>query len=154
MFPSCDLMHRHRTYTRAPAFFLWLAVAGCGGSPAAPTPSATATDGITNLTGMVPVSGTTLQLGQTVTFSGKPSYFLASADSGAVVMVIQDQDNRTLQAGVQPTAVVAKGSGDVTLTQTITLPADGITVVNVFFLLAPTGSTSIRSSVRLSYPVR
>jgi hypothetical protein len=104
---------------------------------------------------MVPVSGTTLQLGQTVAFSGKPSYFLASADSGTVVMVIQDQNNRTLQASSgQPTAVVARGSGDVTLTQTITLPADGITVVNVFFLLAPTGSTSTRASVRLSYPVR
>lgn len=103
---------------------------------------------------MVPVTGTTLQAGQSVTFSGTPGYTLASADLGTVVMVLQDQDGRALPSSSVSTAVVHRGSADVTLTQTVTLPADGVTAVNVFFLLAPAGSTSTKASVRLSYPVR
>src|SRR3982750_1571651 len=106
--------------------------AGCGSSPAAPTlpTPAPASDSVSSVTSMSPTPGTALQLGQTVTFAGTPAYVLASADFGAMRMVIQDQANHVLQTdGTQVIAVAHRGSGDVTLSQTVTLPADGITSV-------------------------
>ena len=67
-------------------------------------------------------------------------------------MVIQDQANQALQA-TQPNAQVVKGSGQATLSQTITLPGTGITSVRLFALL-PTGATSTISNVAVSYPVK
>jgi hypothetical protein len=135
---------------------LGLAVSGCGGaSPAAPAPSTPATDSLSSVTNMVPAPGTPLQAGQTVTFSGTPGYVLASADFGTVVMVIEDQNDRVLpMSSTLSMTVVGRGSGDVTISQTVTLPADGITSVQVFFVLAPAGATSTKASVRLEYPVR
>ena len=138
------------------ALFLSLAVAGCGSSPAAPTlpTPAPASDSVSSVTSMSPTPGTALQLGQTVTFAGTPAYVLASADLGAMRMVIQDQANRVLQTdGTQVIAVAHRGSGDVTLSQTITLPSEGITSVRVFFVLVPAGASSSNAALSVSYPV-
>src|SRR4051812_32301808 len=121
---------------------LWLALAGCSATPAAPTPSVTATDAVGSVTNMNPATGTILQAGQTVTFSGTPGYTLASADFGAMRMIVQDQNDQPLQVtGVQPNILVQRGSGDVTLSETIAVPAAGVTSVRVFFALAAGNAT-------------
>lgn len=110
-------------------------------------------DSVSSITDLVPLLGTKLLHGQTVTFTGTAGYSLNSADSGQVVFVIEDQTNTVLNTS-QPSAAVAKGSGQVTLSQSITLPDTGVTSVQVFFALAPTGATSTHAAVRLTYQVQ
>src|SRR5262245_31850395 len=108
-----------------------------------------------SITNMNPAPGTALQPGQTVTFAGTAGYTLATADLGAVVMVIQDQANRPMPiSGVLQTVVVQRGTGEVTLTQTVTVPNDGVTSVRVFFALAAAGTTTTNAVLTVSYPVR
>ena len=129
--------------------------AGCGGSPTVPLSLTVATDSVSSGVNMHPAPGTVLELGQTVTFSGTPGYTLASADLGTVIMVVQDQANQPLPvSGPQPIIVVRRGTGDVTLTETVTLPAAAVTTVRVFFVLAPAGAASTSATVAVSYPVR
>ena len=133
---------------------LALTAAGCGSTPTPTMPGpVAAADSVSSITGLSPALGTTLAPGQVVTFTGTAGYALNSAGTGVVVMVIQDQANRGLQA-TQPNAQVVKGLGEATLTQTIALPATGVTSVRLFFSLLPTGATSTASNVAVSYPVR
>ena len=136
------------------ALGLVLAGTGCGGPPVAPTATVPAVDAVNGVTNMVPAPGTTLTAGGTVTFSGTPAYTLASADLGTVQMVIQDQDDRPLPVPGSQAVLAHRGTGDVTITQTVTLPADGITSVHLYFFLVPAGAASTNASVRLTYPVR
>ena len=117
-----------------------------------PAPAAVP-DSVSSITGLSPALGTTLAAGQAVTFTGTAGYALNSAGTGVLVMVIQDQANQPLQA-TQPNAQVVQGPGQATLSQTITLPATGVTSVRLFFALLPTGATSTISNVVVSYPVR
>jgi hypothetical protein len=133
---------------------LALAAAGCGSTPTPTTPAPVVVpDSVSSIVGLSPVLGTTLAPGQAVTFTGTAGYALNSAGTGGLVMVIQDQANRALQA-TQPNAQVVKGSGEATLSQTITLPATGITGVRLFFVLLPTGATNTISNVAVTYSVR
>lgn len=137
------------------ALVLVLAAAGCGGAPpTAPTATATPVDAINGVTNMVPAPNTPLQAGQAVTFSGTPAYALYSTDLGAVQMVVEDQNDRPLSTDSLQVVVAHRGTGDATLTQTVALPADGVTSVHLYFLLVPAGATSTRAVVRLTYPVR
>ncbi len=126
-----------------------------GGSPAAPAPSPPTSDSI-SLVNMAPAPGTSLSPGQTVTFTGTVAYSLLSADTGVIVLVIQDLANQPLQpvGTPQPTATITKGSGQATLSQSITLPSTGIAGVGVFFPLAPAGTTSTNTVVSVTYPVQ
>jgi hypothetical protein len=132
---------------------LALTAAGCGSSPT-PTMPAPAADSVSSIVDMSPVPGTTLARGQTVTFTGTAGYTLNSAGTAVLVLVIQDQANQTLQAGTQPTAPVVKGTGQATLSQTLTLPATGVTGVRLFFVLAPAGGTITNSVLTISYAVK
>jgi len=108
-----------------------------------------------SITNMNPAVGTALQPGQTVTFAGTAGYTLASADIGAVVMVLQDQADRPLPlSGAQQTVVAHRGTADATLVQTATIPSEGVTSVRVYFMLAAAGSTSTSAVLMVSYPVR
>ena len=134
-------------------------VAGCGSSPTAPdppptpTPTTSTSDSI-SLANIAPAPGTNLLPGQTVTFSATVAFSLLSADSAAIVLGIQDQANQRLQPiGPQPSATVAKGSGQAALSQSITLPSTGITSVRVFFSLTPAGATRTDVVVSVTYPV-
>jgi hypothetical protein len=129
---------------------LSLSAVGCSSSPMAPAPMP---DSVNSVTDMVPALGTKLLHGQTVTFTGTAGYSLLSADSGQVLLAIQDQTNKVLTT-TQPSATVAKGSGPVTLSQKITLPDTGVTSVQVFFLLVPAGATSTHAAVPLTYQVQ
>ena len=128
---------------------------GCGSSPSAPLPMTPAADSVSRVANMNPPAGTALQMGQTVTFSGTPAYTLASADLGTMFMAVRDQANQPLPvSGAQPVVVVRRGTGDVTLTETVIVPAVGVTAVRVFFVLAPAGASSTTTSDVVSYPTR
>src|SRR5690349_6212794 len=103
---------------------LLLSAVACQRDPAAP--SVAAQDSINSVVNMVPAPGTALHPGDTVTFSGTTGYTLATAESGAMFMAIQDQSNRPLTTDAR-TVVVARGTADVTLSETVTIPAEGVT---------------------------
>ncbi|HEY2432417.1 MAG TPA: hypothetical protein VGI12_07055 [Vicinamibacterales bacterium] len=130
---------------------LLLAVAGCQSEPAAP--SVAAQDSLNSVVNMNPAPGTVLHPGDTVTFSGTANYTLATADLGTMQMAIQDQSNRPLNSDIQ-VSVAHRGSADVTITETVTIPSDGVTSVAVFFVMVPAGATVTKAGVVLSYPVR
>jgi hypothetical protein len=102
----------------------------------------------------MPPTGTPLQAGGTVTFTATLNFTLASADSGQIVIVIQDQNNQNLRAGgPQPAALVNRGTGTATLADSVVVPASGITSVRVIFPLVPQGATRTDILVSISYPV-
>jgi hypothetical protein len=104
---------------------------------------------------IAPAAGTPLQANQTVTFTATLNYTLASAESGLIVIVIQDQSDRSLQpvGRPQPVAVAMKGTGTATLTDSIMLPASGVSSVRVIFPLVPANATRTEVIVSASYPV-
>ena len=135
-----------------------LVLLACGGSPTAPTATPAPTplpvaDAISAVS-IVPAAGTPLRASETVTFTATLVYTLATAESGQIVVVIQDQDNRQLQqiGRPQPAAAISKGTGTVTLADTITIPASGVSSVRVIFPLVPAGATRTEVLVSVSYP--
>ena len=136
----------------------WLAavLVGCGGgAPTAPTPArAPASDAI-SLSSMTPAPGTLLHAREMVTFTATVSYTLASAASGQIVIVIQDQLNQNLKPpGVAQSAVsVMTGTSTTTLSDSIRIPDSGVSSVRVFLLLSPAGTTRTDVVVSVSYPV-
>jgi hypothetical protein len=124
---------------------------GCGGeSPTTPTP---ANDAI-SVSSITPAAGTVLHANEMVTFTAVLNYTLASAESGQVVIVIQNQLNQNLKTGVpQPAAAMMRGTGTVTLTDSILIPGSGVTSVRVFFPLTLAGATRTEVLVSVSYPV-
>ena len=140
------------------AFVLSTLVVACGGSP--PVPNAPYdpndyTNSVVDDIGfgqILPVAGTSLARGQTVTFSGIASYTLNTASSAVGELILLDQADRELQpAGSNPTAMVAKGAGEIHFSETITLPGSGISVVKVLYVLSPAGGSKV--TIRVSYPV-
>ena len=143
----------------APALLVLL-LGACGGSPAGPTatPASTpppATDAV-SVGSIVPPAGTPLQASETVTFTATLNYTLSSAESGQIVIAIQDQSDRNLQqlGRPQPASLVSRGTGTATLADSIVVPASGVTSVRVFFPLIPMGATRTDVVVSVSYPVR
>jgi len=108
-----------------------------------------------SLGSLAPAAGTPLQATQTVMFTATLNYTLASAESGQIVIVIQDQSSRSLQprGRPQPAAVVTKGTGTATLADSIVVPASGVSSVRVFFPLIPSGASRTDVVVSVSYPV-
>lgn len=124
-----------------------VAAAGCNGSSSPSEPA-----GLNDVTvvSITPPEGTTLTAGQAVTFDATLRYTLSAGSSGNVGIVIQDQDNVVLQTGVQPQVPVAAGSGVVSLSDSVTIPASGVSLVRVFFPLffdGGGGGTNIVTSV-------
>lgn len=73
-----------------------------------------------------PSPGTAVTAGQSVEFKVTVSYKLSVADRGAIVLVIQDEDNRSLSPGNrQQSRPVARGEGTLTLNESFVVPAGG-----------------------------
>lgn len=133
---------------------------GCGGAsptapPPIPTPTPSPASDALSVASIAPAGGTLLQPGQAVTFTATLNCTLASTATGTVAIVIQDQLDRSLQAPgrPQPETALSRGSSSVTLTDSIVIPASGVSSVRVFFPLIPSGATTT-SVVRLvTYPV-
>jgi hypothetical protein len=100
-----------------------------------------------------PSPGTAVAVGQTVEFSVTVSYKLSIADKGAVILVIQDENNKSLSPGNrQQSQPVARGDGVLTITQSFVVP-DGIKEVRLFIPLMPNGLPHTVGELVLRYPV-
>ena len=130
---------------------LLLVAAGCQKPPAAP--SVAPQDSLNSIVNLVPQPGTELHPGQTVTFAGTAGFTLATADIGTMYLAVQDQTRRSLTSDIQR-VVVHRGSADVTIAETVTIPSEGVTGVSVFFVMVPADATVTRAGAQFSYPVR
>jgi len=124
-------------------------VAGCnkGSSPT----DLTSPDSIA-INSIAPAAGTKLAPGSTVTFTTSVGYTLVSASSATITLVIEDQNDQPLTV-TQPQLTVAAGTGTVSLTGPVTIPATGVTTLQVFIPLTPAGSTGSPTIAAALYPV-
>ena len=107
-----------------------------------------------SLVSITPPANTVLGRGKEVTFTATIDYTLATALSGQIVMVIQDQANRNLKPGVPQASVrISRGSGRVTISDSIIVPEEGVTTVAVYLLLIPGQATQTDVVVSVRYPV-
>ena len=131
----------------------------CGGSsptaPSPPAPTPTPAADAVSIVAITPAEGTLLAPGQAVAFAVTLGYTLATADSGQIVMVIQDQSDTGLQkvGQPQPSVTVRRGTTTVTLSDSVNIPSVGVSQVRVFFPLIPAGATRTETLVRVVYPV-
>ena len=122
-----------------------------GDSPTDPSPPA---DSVV-IESISPPQSDPLSAGSQVTFRARVRYGLASADSGRIHIVIQDQLNRSISPTTpQPRVQIIRGTGTVELSDTVTVPASGVTSVQVFFPLVPAGSTNTSVVDTVTYTVR
>lgn len=126
------------------------AVGGCGKSYSPTTP--VVLDAIT-ISSIVPANGSTLHPGSVVHFTATVSYTLASAATGTVSLVYQDQNGKILNPSTQVSQNVTSGTAMATLSDTFTIPATGVTTLFVFFPLLPTGASGTNVAVTATYPV-
>ena len=70
------------------------------------------------------------------------------------VTSIQDQTGAIIQPGPPPSVAISRGSGMVTLSDTITISAAGVTRVDVFLALFPAGQSFTNVVVDVSYLVQ
>ena len=102
---------------------------------------------------MAPRPGTRFRQGEIAHFTVTASYRLAQTDSGNVVLVLQDEHGRPLdRGGVQAQRRVGRGSGVVTIADSLIVPA-GIREVQLFTLMAPDDAREIWGQMVVHYPV-
>jgi hypothetical protein len=121
-----------------------------GDSPTDPGPQidSVAVESIT------PAAGESLLAGSRVTFRARVRYTLATASSGQISIIVEDQSSRNISSTrPQPSAQVQRGSGTVELADTIDVPANGVTRVDVFLPLFPAGASSTSTVQVVRYPV-
>ncbi len=106
------------------------------------------------LTSITPPASDTLRLAQQVSFAATVGYALNSAETGEIQMFIQDQTGAIIQPGPRPSVAISRGSGMVTLSDTITISAAGVTRVDVFLALFPAGQSFTNAVVVVSYLVQ
>jgi hypothetical protein len=100
-----------------------------------------------------PMPGTKMAAGQTVDFKVTVSYELSIAEKGAIILVVQDENNKNLTEGrAQERAPVKRGKGTVTLTQRLVVPG-GSNEVRLFIPLVPNGIDNTSGELVLRYPV-
>jgi cadmium resistance protein CadD (predicted permease) len=96
-------------------------------------------------------------VGDRVTFTAVANCTIVSSEGGLAAMVIQDQATRAVrdEADVQAQAVLRKGTETVTLSQTVTIPANlGGSTITVSLPIFITGSTSTAAVVTRNYAIR
>src|SRR5258708_14302008 len=100
-----------------------------------------------------PAPGTPVTIGQTVQFKITVSYQLYIADTGAILLVVQDETNKNLLGDRnQQSQSVSRGKGTVTLTDSFVVPAGG-NEVRLFIPLVPQGMTNTDGELVVRYPV-
>ena len=106
------------------------------------------------VTSITPQPGTELRPGALVHFVITASYRLEQTDSGRIVLVPQDDRGRPLGPnGPQASVAVARGSGVVTLGDSVIVPS-GLRELQLFVLLAPAGATHVHGETVVQFPVR
>jgi len=105
------------------------------------------------LVSAVPEPGTAVAVGQTVEFDVTVSYKLSIADKGAVILVVQDENNKSLSSGnQQQSQPVARGDGSLTIKESFVVP-QGVREVRLFIPLVPNGLQHTDGELVLRYPV-
>lgn len=116
-------------------------------------PTAPAFNNSLALVSISPAAGTRLTAGSSVSFNGTLSYSVANAGAANLSLVFEDQGNRVLNPTSQPTSVLPAGQGSVTLGGQLTLPASGVTQLQVIYTLTPDTSIPVPVSAEATYPV-
>jgi hypothetical protein len=140
----------NRSFRLAAALALIVLLVGCskGNLPS----ELTSPDDIA-INGITPLAGTRLAPGSTVTFTANVAYILASASTGVVTMVIEDQNSVPLPGNPAQMSVTS-GQSTVKLTSpAISVPATGVSTIQVFVSLTPAGSTSTSTIDVVLFPV-
>ncbi len=132
--------------------------AGCGG-PAKPARVEVTSDPMDRVDIKLarPPSGSPLVRGTTATIRFSLTYELVGADTGTIVLVVQDQLDRPLQAPQlqTPTVTVTRGKGSAEITHTFEVPSSTeVTAVRVYLSLFVGGSRSSQQVALAQYPVR
>jgi hypothetical protein len=131
----------------------------CAGSGGARPPAGVRTVGwdhgySVSYVDVVPRPRSELAAGERVVFSVTVGYRLARAARGEVSLVFQDAAGGSLTGTRrQVSAQVARGEGQVTLTDTITIPV-GVRTVHLFIPLVPEGMNVTSGELLIAYPVR
>jgi hypothetical protein len=100
-----------------------------------------------------PAPGTPLRAGDDLEIAVALRFELTRAERGVVMLVFQDEQDRSIAAGGQPQVLpVTKGSGGVRATQKIRVPA-GVRELRVFIPLAPEGAEETHGEVVIRYPI-
>jgi hypothetical protein len=106
-----------------------------------------------DLVSVEPTAGTPLPAGKPVDFKVTVSYTMSVADRGAVILVFQDEKNRSADPDrPQVSQAVTGASGTVTLAATVTVPKRA-KELRVFIPLVPNGLTTTNGEVTLRYPI-
>jgi hypothetical protein len=84
---------------------------------------------------IAPPDGTTLSAGSSVSMTATLKYTLNDADQGLIYWDSTDQTGRLL--GHQPSTMVNRGHGSVTLSDHFSLPSTGVTQIRVAIVLTP-----------------
>lgn len=130
-----------------------LLVLGCSDGDSSPTEPEPTIDSLAIET-ITPVQGTSLSAGSRVIFQARVRYTLATTSSGRISMVIEDQASRDISpATPQPTIQITRGGGVVELTDTVDIPATGVTRIDVFVPLFPAGASSTNTVQVVRYQV-
>ncbi len=107
-----------------------------------------------------PANGSSLVPGSVVTFNARLDYELQSERSGAILLVVQDQNGALLTVGPQARAAITRGRGSATLSDQVKVPATGVSQVRVFFAIVSPDVSAVQylpaSPVQpdATYPVR
>jgi hypothetical protein len=100
-----------------------------------------------------PAPGTPLIIGQTVEFKITVSYQLAVADSGAIILVVQDETNKNLWGDrKQQSQSVNRRKGTVTLAERLVVPEGG-KEIRLFVPIVPNGISNTSGELLIRYPV-
>ena len=101
-----------------------------------------------------PKRGTRLTIGEHIMLSVTVTYKLSARDRGRIVLVLQKADNSSLTPGrTQVEKEVARGSGEVTLTDEFDVPL-GTNLVRLFIPILPDGYTHTTGEIVIEYPVK
>jgi hypothetical protein len=105
------------------------------------------------ITALNPLAGTPIPREQPVTFTLTINYVLESAPKGRIVLAIQDEHTHHLvPKHPQVKHEIMKGTGTVTLTDTITIKHYAKTA-QMFVVLFPEGAKSANESAILRWPI-
>jgi hypothetical protein len=100
-----------------------------------------------------PAPGSPITVGQTVEFKVAVSYQLSIADKGSILIVVQDETDKSLLTDKkQLSQSVDRGKGTVTLTESLVVPA-GSNELRLFIPLVPSGISHTSGELVIRYPV-
>ena len=107
-----------------------------------------------DLASVDPAPGTPLIAGSSVEFRITLNYSLSIAKKGAIILVFQDEKNRSAKPdGTQVVQAVSEPEGSVTLIDTVTVPKRA-KELRLFVPLVPDGLSETSGEVTIRYPIK